>query len=116
MGRDTPARSASSLICTPSMPTSASKRPASASRLFLRSSAGSRLAAARSVTIDTSYINCLHSVNMQAASLAQGLTARLSALNDLAALPGSAGPRELFAMRKDPLAFLHTRFEAHGRV
>jgi cytochrome P450 len=53
---------------------------------------------------------------MQAASLARGLSARLSALTDLAALPGSASPRELLAMRKDPLAFLHTRFAMHGRV
>jgi cytochrome P450 len=53
---------------------------------------------------------------METASIAAGLSARLSALSELAALPGSASPRELLAMRKDPLAFLHRRFAAHGPV
>jgi cytochrome P450 len=53
---------------------------------------------------------------MQTASLTAGLSARLSALSELATLPGSASPRELLAMRRDPLAFLHTRFAMHGPV
>ena len=51
----------------------------------------------------------------QALSLA-AFVAQAGALRELSALPGSAHPRELFAMRKDPLAFLHTRFAQHGHV
>jgi cytochrome P450 len=36
------------------------------------------------------------------------------AVRELAPLPGSNHPSELLAMRRDPRAFLHTRFAAHG--